>query len=635
MLTLVSKSHYQQAQQQLQQEAQQHAEALRDLQKTHQLILQALEHSTSNIMIADANFNIIYLNAAVKAFLSEAEADIRKELPNFSVANLQGANIDIFHKNPAHQRNMLAQLTTPYQTSIMVGGRSFNLNALPIFDASGQKIGVSVEWQDGAAKGIMDALSRSQAMIEFALDGTILHANENFLRAMGYSLSDIVGRHHSMFVSSDYRNSSEYRDFWPSLARGEFKQGEFCRYGKDQKEIWIQASYNPILDRKGKPVKVVKTASDITDMVRIRTENERGVKEAMTVLGAMSEGNLQLRMEEQYHGAFADIKQAVNRTLDTLVETVMQIKQAAESVNVAASEISAGTADLSIRTEEQASSLEETAASMEQMTGAVKQNSDNANHGRELATQASDVAEKGGQVVHQAVQAMSGIERASQKIADIISVIDEIAFQTNLLALNAAVEAARAGEAGKGFAVVAQEVRSLAGRSASASKEIKALIQDSVGQVKDGAELVNRTGTSLNDIVEAIRKVNGIMNDIANASIEQSSGINEINTAIAQMDEVTQQNAALVEENSAAAQALVDQANQLERLMRFFQVDDSQAQALPSLPLASAKKTTAKEKKPRPAAGRATPILLPGATKGNGHAKADGNYGAGDGWESF
>ncbi|MFW0777076.1 MAG: methyl-accepting chemotaxis protein [Rickettsiales bacterium] len=535
---------------------------------------QALDTCTANVMMADADYNISYFNESLTSFLQEAESDIQKDLPGFKTEGLIGRNIDVFHKNPAHQRGMLDKLSDTYKTSILVGGRSFNLVANPIFGANNERLGTVVEWQDGIAVGMAEAINKSQAVIEFRPDGTIINANDNFLSVMGYTLDEIKGKHHSMFADEEYKNSAEYRKFWDDLNRGEAQTGEFRRLAKGGKEVWINASYNPILDLRGKVVQVVKTATDVSEMVSTRIENEQGMKEAVNVLTGLSSGDLTKKMTLQYNGTFNEIKGALNVTIDRLRETVIGIKDSSQSVSSASSEISAGSTDLSQRTEEQASSLEETAASMEELTGTVQQNSENARNANQLSAEASDVAERGGQVVNSAVEAMTSIEKSSQKISDIISVIDEIAFQTNLLALNAAVEAARAGEAGKGFAVVASEVRSLAGRSASASKEIKSLIMESSGQVKSGAELVHQAGETLTDIVASVKKVSDIIAEIANASTEQSAGIGEINTAVSQMDEMTQQNAALVEENTAAAQSLVEQAQNLDQMMQFFRIDE-------------------------------------------------------------
>jgi methyl-accepting chemotaxis protein len=296
------------------------------------------------------------------------------------------------------------------------------------------------------------------------------------------------------------------------------------------------------------------------------------LRDVASVLGAVAGGDLTRRITGDYQGVFGQLKGDVNKTADRLSEIVGNINSAAAQIATAASEVAAGSQDLSERSEQQASALEETAASMEELAATVRQNSANAQQANQLAAGARQVAAGGGQVVAEAVAAMGRIETSSQKIEDIVGMIDEIAFQTNLLALNAAVEAARAGDAGKGFAVVAQEVRNLAQRSAQASKEIKGLITESTGEVKQGAELVNGAGKTLDDILGSVKRVADIVAEIANASQEQASGIEQVNSAVTQMDEMTQQNAALVEESTAAAHALEEQARELTRLMGFFRV---------------------------------------------------------------
>ena len=296
------------------------------------------------------------------------------------------------------------------------------------------------------------------------------------------------------------------------------------------------------------------------------------IDEVGRVLAAMAGGDLTRRVEGRYEGVFEQLKDNVNTTNEKLAGTVTGIAEAASAVNEASSEISTGSQDLASRTESQAASIEETAASMHEITTTVRQNADNAQAANQLAVVARDTAEKGGSVVADAVTAVTQIEDSARKISDIVGLIDEIAFQTNLLALNASVEAARAGEAGKGFAVVAQEVRALAQRSANASKDIKALITESNAQVKTGASLVQQTGSSLTEIVNAVKKVADIVAEIAAASREQATGLDQINTAVGSMDEMTQRNGALVEETSASAQALAGQARELTRLVGFFRV---------------------------------------------------------------
>ncbi|WP_420009907.1 methyl-accepting chemotaxis protein [Xanthomonas sacchari] len=299
-----------------------------------------------------------------------------------------------------------------------------------------------------------------------------------------------------------------------------------------------------------------------------------------SLLQSIAAGDLTARMHGQFQGVFATMRDDANATTEQLAAIVARIQTAAVSINAAASEIATGNDDLSRRTEQQAASLEETAASMEELTSTVKQNAEHARQANQLATGAASVASQGGDVVGQVVQTMSGIEASSRKIADIISVIDGIAFQTNILALNAAVEAARAGEQGRGFAVVASEVRTLAQRSSNAAKEIKDLIDDSVGRVAQGSALVDQAGRTMHEIVASVQRVTDIMGEISAASQEQSAGIEQVNQTVMQMDEATQQNAALVEEATAAARSMEDQASQLSQAVALFKIDQ-QAPAAP------------------------------------------------------
>ncbi|QWV04363.1 hypothetical protein KQ246_13030 [Pseudoalteromonas shioyasakiensis] len=327
------------------------------------------------------------------------------------------------------------------------------------------------------------------------------------------------------------------------------------------------------VEEAGKQGFFLRLAQGLNSLVSIVDD---AVKDTGNMLDAMANGDLSKRIEQDYQGSFDKLKRDANATADKLTEVINRINTSATLVASGAEEISQGNADLSQRTEEQASSLEETASSMEEMTSTVRQNADNAKEVNELAEETRTKAQKGGEVVNRAVTSMSAINESSKKIADIISVIDEIAFQTNLLALNAAVEAARAGEQGRGFAVVAGEVRNLAQRSAAAAKEIKELIRDSVGKVEDGTLLVNESGSTLQEIVTAVQRVTAMISDIAQASEEQSSGIEQVNKAIAQMDEMTQQNAALVEEASAAGESMAEQANDMRRLLNFFSLSNNE-----------------------------------------------------------
>jgi methyl-accepting chemotaxis protein len=433
-------------------------------------------------------------------------------------------------------------------------------------------------------EGMVAAIQRSQAVIEFELDGTIIRANDNFLQTLGYAAAEVVGRKHAMFVDPAEAGAESYRDFWRTLNRGEFVASKFRRLGKGGREIWIQASYNPILDEAGKPVKVVKFATDITatEHERARGETDRAAaiarEQDMVVshvgagLKRLSDGDLTASIGQDLDGAYARVRDDFNSAVTNLREALASVLNSAGSIRGGSDEIASASDDLSRRTEQQAASLEETAAALDEITATVKRSADGAREASKVASGARTQAEHSGAVVREAVTAMRDIQQSSEKVGQILGVIDEIAFQTNLLALNAGVEAARAGDAGRGFAVVASEVRALAQRSAEAAKEIKTLISASSQQVERGVGLVDQTGQALDGIVERVAEIDGLVSEIALSSQEQSTGLSQVNTAVNQMDQVTQQNAAMVEEATAAAAQLKQETGNLTRLVGRFNV---------------------------------------------------------------
>jgi len=455
----------------------------------------ALDNVTANVMVADADYNITYVNDTIQQMFETAEQDIQQDLPNFNAAKLLGSNIDIFHKNPAHQRGILDKLTSTYQADLSIGSRSMRVIANPVVDDKGRRIGTVAEWEDRTAEVAIE-----QEMTELVVD------------AQSGNLSTRL-------------ETSDKKGFFKQLAE----------------------NLNGMLDV------LDATFTDIN-----------------SVMGTLRGGDLTKTIDRAYDGVFGEVKDNVNGTIQQLKSIVVEIRDSSGQIDSTSNEIASGNHNLSSRTEQQAAALEQVASSMEQITSTVKQNADNASHADKLASEAGSSADAGGKVVEKAVEAMTEINQSSTRIAEIIGVIDEIAFQTNLLALNASVEAARAGEQGRGFAVVATEVRNLAQRSATAAKEIKDLINDSVKKVHAGSELVNESGIKLEEIVNGVKKVNDIVAEIAAASSEQATGVDQVSTAITSMDDLTQQNAALAEEASAASTNMSEQAQVMDKQMLFF-----------------------------------------------------------------
>ncbi len=496
------------------------SEARRSAEETLRIKI-GLDNVATNVMIADRDLNIIYMNRSIGEMFRVAENDIRRDLPEFSAANLMGTNIDVFHKDPSHQRAMLAKLTQTHRATIKMGGRTFALTVTPVLDEKGTRLGTAVEWVDRTA--------------EVAVEEEVA------------SLVEAAGQ-------------------------GDFEQR---------------------IPEEGKSGFFLKLSNGLNGLMGIISS---GLTDVAAVLNSVARGDLTSTITADYAGTFAQLKEDTNTTVERLREVVGRIKESTDAINTASGEISAGNADLSRRTEEQASSLEETASSMEELNATVRQNADSAREANSLAQKSNQVAEAGGDKMVEVVDTMNAIRESSKKIADIIVVIDSIAFQTNILALNAAVEAARAGEQGRGFAVVASEVRGLAQRSAQAAKEIKTLIADSSDKVESGVTLVDDAGQTMQEVVENFKRLTALVTDISDASQEQSEGIGQVTHAVSQMDEVTQQNAALVEQAAAAAESLEDQAQSLVQAVAIFRLSEAEEAELAASSTESAPREAASAK---------------------------------------
>ncbi len=429
--------------------------------------MSALNALRAKVMVADENLTIVHVNPAVVELLREAESDLRKDLPRLDVSRLVGTNIDVFHKNPDHQRRLLATLTKPYSATIKVGGHQFDLLVSPLTE-DGQRIGFVVEWADAKERlenldyaAQMAAISRSQAVIEFTTDGIITKANDNFLRVMGYRRDEVIGKHHSMFVEPAQRDNADYARFWDTLRRGEFQAAQYKRIGKSGNPVWIEGAYNPIFDEKGQVTKVVKFAVDITAQVSLLN-------------------NLKVLIDKN----FGEVDQALRLSLGE-----------AGSANAAAGSTSA--------------SVQAVAASAEELVASIGEISQSMTRARAATDGAFDRTVAVG-------ESTDRLAAAAQAMNGIVGLINSIAGQINLLALNATIEAARAGEAGKGFAVVASEVKNLANQAGKATEQISAEIE---GIQSTSTEVAS----ALNAIREAVAVVREHVTGTASAVEEQSA----------------------------------------------------------------------------------------------------------------
>ncbi len=595
---------------------------VRDRLRESARAVEALNVTATNVMIADADLDICYVNNSLGRMLLEAEADIRKDLPAFTAQGVIGKSVDLFHKNPAHQRRMLGELRSTHTAHLKIGGRNFTLIVNPIMDpAGGQRIGTVVEWKDQtaelAAREREARLAAENARVRNALDncstnvmiadndGQIVYLNHSVSNMMINAESDmrkqlpqfnarkLLGESFDIF----HRNPLHQRNMLASL-RG-MHQTQIELGGRTFRLI-----ASPINDSQGVRIGSVAEWSDRTDEVAVEREiaaivtaagagdftkrldtagkdafsknlgerinqlmdtSEEGLNEVVRVLSAISRGDLTETIERDYSGTFGALKQGCNETVARLSQTISDVTGAANALASASEQISSTAQCLSQASTEQAASVEETSASMQQMTATITQTSENARITDTAATLASNEASEGGEAVRATVVAM-------KQIAHKIGIIDDIAYQTNLLALNAAIEAARAGEHGKGFAVVAAEVRKLAERSQIAAQEIGTVATSSV-------ELAERAGQLLGSIVPNIRKTSELVQEIAAASSEQNAGVGQINSAMTQMNQSTQQNAASSEELAATSAELSGQAEALQQLMTFFTIGEARGAA--------------------------------------------------------
>ncbi|MNJ96762.1 Biofilm dispersion protein BdlA [compost metagenome] len=469
------------------------------------------------------------------------------------------------------------------------GGKEIWINASynPIFNAEGKPFKVvkfatdvtGTKLKNAEYEGKIDAISKAQAVIEFRLDGTIIEANGNFLKTLGYSLAEIQGKHHRMFCDPEYARTSDYENFWQKLNRGEFDSGRYLRVGAGGKAIWIQATYNPIMDMNGVPYKVVKFASDITEQVlleqavkRKAEEDQAKVDQLLITVNKAAEGDLTAEITLEGTDALGQLATGVKKMMVDLRAVIGRVVGSANSFGTSSKSIAEQSNSVAAGAQSLGATVEEMNASIEEFTASISSIADNTRKANELAKVTQKEAEHGNQAIAKSIEAMELINKSSEDISEIIKVISEIASQTNLLAFNAAIEAARAGEHGLGFSVVADEVRKLAERSSQATKEISKLINESVKRVEQGSSISKQAGEAFGKIVDGIEKTTQSISEVNLAAEEQSEAAKGISSAIQHIAAESEKSAQSSESIANSTRGLVNEADELNKTVSKFVV---------------------------------------------------------------
>jgi methyl-accepting chemotaxis protein len=547
----------------------------------------ALVSTSAALMITDENFNITYMNDAVKVMMQKQITEFRTVLKSFDPEKLIGVNIDLFHAKPDQIRRLIEDPSKmPFRTDIRVGNARIQIELSPVWGPEGEFAGLVVEWADVTEErrktSVLSAIESGQIMAECDVDGRFVRVNNNFATMIGIPEARIIGRTFMDMVSLDAQTEHS-GTILATIHAGTAVQGRFTVKCDAKGDAIVEGGFYPVIDRRNDTIGVTLIGSDVTAaQAQLRMAEERqqimqaaqqSVVESLSVgMRDISNGDLTTRLNVPFAPEYEQLRTDFNDALENLTRAMRNISAETGAMHHETSEIVKAADEMSVRTERQAMTLQETASSLDELTTNITQTANGAAKANQVVSEARTRAEQSGSVVDEAENAMAQIAASSKEIVKVISVIDDISFQTNLLALNAGVEAARAGEAGRGFAVVATEVRALAQRCANAAAEINQLISVSGQHVSRGVELVGVTGETLKKIVNSISDISGYIAEIAEAGKEQSIGLAQVNTAVNQIDHVTQQNAAMFEETTSASHALAQRANSLSETIGHFQI---------------------------------------------------------------